>query len=274
MVIYTNVNPMNSMTSQMNTAQQPKQIGMIPQIIQKTIPVAQGYFNILKNAGIGVVTWFSIQEIRTRGVACQTLYNAFFNRDFFRCNKDEMKAVVDNLVAFYKSKGRVVQDFVNATAILDSQCPKKEYLHQLSCLFQQTVTEKSVSSLIYENMIPVVIGPALEEIFFGELLQKRVLEDLVKKVIHKVSPEYASLVDNKIYTSCRILLTALCFAVVMEMVKRGSTCDCLVDDEVKTALLGGIILGILRENFGLASTIVPRIIHNIVAIAPQILAQC
>ncbi len=139
-------------------------------------------------------------------------------------------------------------------ALFNPDCIGNDFgIHKLS------VNWHMAESIVFE--IPII-----EEVLFRGLLQDIVLKRGVKKAVELVSPKHAEFVDSQEYTAARILLTsAITSYFQLEFVQEKS---------VAKSFFKGIVFGILKEKYGLASAIGAHMLHAFTPMAPGLFSRC
>lgn len=231
-------------------------------------------------AGIikGAVTYGGLQAAYSK-VLLDEAYNlkvfsmAIFEPSNFRSIPKELQNAFDRtkyMSAPLMTK-EAVDNVTNSSAILHSPCPYKEYLHQSEILTGVHLTPELVGIMNAINMIAV---PSIgEELVFRGLLQDVILKRAVGKIIQKVAPAQAGLVDSKIYTAVRIAITTYAFVSIHES-NRGILSDEYVDMQLYATAIMGVAFGILKEVKGLSWAIGAHAINNLAATLPSIMMKC
>lgn len=217
----------------------------------------------------GALIWTGVQTALTQGLNLKYLYQIFFQNDF-RIDKYELKESWEKQIAQLKAEGATIPNYLTPDSILWADCPKKEYLKQLSIVFQKEFTpfQLKCESLFLNLMIPIA-----EETFFRGLIQDVVLTRLVSKVVKRNFADYASMLDSKIYTGIRILLTSLYFSYAHRD-NRLVYADRYVDQQLIATLVQGVGFGILKETHGLAASVGAHATNNFVWSIPGVYAAC
>ncbi len=115
---------------------------------------------------------------------------------------------------------------------------------------------------VYRSMAGIIVvrAPIMQEALFRGLSQDIILKRGVKKVVELVSPKHAGLVDSQAYTAARILVTSALFS--------------FGEKKVAESFFSGIIFGLLKEKYGLASAIGAHMLHAFVPMAPDLFSSC
>lgn len=122
--------------------------------------------------------------------------------------------------------------------------------------------------------LPIAVAaPIFEEALFRGILQDLILKRGVKHLIAQISPSMAKYVDSTIYTFCRILISSYAFSKFHEL-NRGLISDDYVDAQVQSTFYGGLLLGVIKETWGLSGAIGAHAFHNFTAILPDLVAKC
>lgn len=114
---------------------------------------------------------------------------------------------------------------------------------------------------------PVVVkAPIFHEVLFRGLLQDVILKQGVKKAVALVSPKHAELVDSKVYTAARILITSALYSFYREVNYRSNLAI--------ANFLYGLGFGILKEKYGLASAVGAHMLNAFVLTAGDLFSRC
>jgi hypothetical protein len=247
--------------------------------------ISQKGYAALKNigsfgAGIlkGAITYGGFQAV-TGQILTGTPYNlkvfsaAVLNPSEFRSNPYQLKEIFDK-IKFTLAPGltrEAINKMTNSNAILNADCPYQEYLNQANLLSGENNTPESIARI---NFLQFIVIPAVaEELIFRGLLQDVILKRLVGKVVQKIAPSHAGLVDSKIYTAIRIALTTYAFMSIHEA-NRAIMPDSYVDMQLISTIVMGIGFGILKEAKGLSWSIGAHAINNLSASLPGMMMKC
>lgn len=186
----------------------------------------------------------------------------------------QLKDGMERLILNFKSNGLPIPDTANPERILESLCPKEEFMKQFAALNNwQSPWVCEIAAIPMTIITSVIAGPILEELIFRKGLQQVVLKDGVKKVIQKISPAHADLVDSKIYTVCRVVLTSICFGLLhydnLQFASRE-----LIDKQVYHAFFIGMFFGFLKETDGLSACFCAHMINNLVVALGVFSVRC
>ncbi len=191
-----------------------------------------------------------------------------------KANPAHVKETMEKYILHFQANGLSIPDSVNPEKILESLCPKGEFMKQFA------VMSNWQSPLAYEIaclpglIMSIGIGaPVLEELVFRKGLQQVVLKDGVRKVIQKISPDHADLVDSKIYAVCRIVLTSICFALSHDSDFSFLAREA-IDQQVYVAFFAGLFFGFLKETDGLSACFCAHMINNIVVVLGSVFIRC
>lgn len=217
----------------------------------------------------GALIWTGVQTALTQGLNLNYLYQVFFQNDF-RIDKYELKESWEKQITQLKAEGTSIPNNLSADSILWVDCPKKEYLKQVGIVFQKEYTPFQLKC---ESLYLNLLMPAAEEVFFRGLIQDVILKRLAAKVVKKNFPNYASMLDSKIYTVIRILLTSLYFSYAHRD-NHLVYADRFVDQQLIATLVQGVGFGILKESHGLAASLGAHAINNFVWTIPGVYAEC
>lgn len=122
------------------------------------------------------------------------------------------------------------------------------------------------------NLI-TVIGPVAEEILFRGIIQDVALNRVIPYVLKKVMPGKETLLQSKIYTVGRIIVTSALFAAV-HSINRGVYSDEYVRVQIVSAFINGIIYGAEKESgLGLLGAIATHITLNTQAMSACIYTE-
>lgn len=246
--------------------------------------IGQKGYAVLKNissfgAGIlkGAVTYGGFQAVISQ-IFMGTPYNlkvfsaAVLNPSEFRSNPLKLKEGFDKIkfIIAPDMTAEAINNMTNSKAILNADCPYQEYLNQVNLLSGENNTPESIAKV---NVLQMIVIPAVaEELIFRGLLQDVILKRLVGKIVQKIAPSHAGLVDSKIYTAIRIALTTYAFMSIHEA-KQAIMADSYVEQMVAT-IIRGIGFGILKEAKGLSWAIGAHAINNLSAFLPSIMMKC
>jgi membrane protease YdiL (CAAX protease family) len=198
---------------------------------------------------------------------------AVLNPSEFRSNRFQLKETLDKIkfiIAPNMTK-EAINNMTNSKAILNADCPYQEYLNQVNLLSGENNTPESIARVSALQLI--VIPVVAEELIFRGLLQDVILKRLVGKVVQKIAPSHAGLVDSKIYTAIRIALTTYAFMSIHEA-NRAIMADSYVDKQLVGTIIMGIGFGILKEAKGLSWAIGAHAINNLSASLPGMMMKC
>lgn len=191
----------------------------------------------------------------------------------FHSNPIQLKEAFDK-IKFVIAPGLTedaINKMTNSSAILGSDCPYREYLNQVNLLSGEHNTPESIAKF---NIMQLIVIPAIaEELIFRGLLQDVILKRSVCKIVQKIAPSYAGLVDSKIYTAIRIALTTYAFMSLHDA-NRTIMADSYVDMQMVATIIMGIGFGILKETKGLSWAIGAHAINNLSAALPAIMMKC
>lgn len=247
------------------------QAGLLSKISTGASSMARWCFSTGANFVKGAAGFSLIQTILSGGATISLAKNALYHSDKFFLNRYEIFGNVNRILILFKNSGRTIPDSVDPSQILTSDCPKEEYLRQMSLVTGESF---SASDINRANLLFLVAGPSIiEESIFRGLIQDVLLKRCVAKFVGKVAPNSISLVDSKIYTVCRILLSSASFAAIHNM-NRLILSDEYVDFQIYYTFGLGIILGAMKEVGGLAPCIGAHAINNLTALLPSLLAKC
>lgn len=146
---------------------------------------------------------------------------------------------------------------IDPSSILKAECPQKEFFNQLNLLYDTKIPTPNP----FRADLPLIATfSTVEEALSRLLIQDMILKRLVKKVIHIISPQHASLADGKIYAACRIVLTSAIFSF---SAKRNT-------EEQMAHFMTGIALGVIKERNGILGSIGANTMNRFVGSIPEI----
>lgn len=122
-----------------------------------------------------------------------------------------------------------------------------------------------------------VWAPIIEEAQCRLLLQELLLKQLPKKILNKIAPQHAHLVDSKIAKITRVLVTSALFGVCHYIPAEHSRIlfhadkkeQCMLSNRVIGAFVGGVLLGSLQEATG--NVAYPILLHMLNNFIPALL---
>jgi hypothetical protein len=235
------------------------QMGATARVLSSASWYASRGFELLKGAAAGIGLATALDPRNSIRNLSLLIFNPEAISDLFRF---DLYFKFRDILANAKQEGFFIwlREWwfnIDPSSILHAACPKQEYFRQMN-LFNNSVIPDPISPTAQLNSL--VTAPVVEEIFARVLVQDVILKQLIAKLVHKISPQHAHLIESQIYTACRIVLTAALFTFGTD---RNS-------EELIRHLISGIVYGILKENSGILGSIGAHTMSNFVTSIPDL----
>jgi len=205
-----------------------------------------------------------LQGIYSGGASFRIIHDSFFNQDRLRLRE----SLLEEIYRKYATEANLYSFYWNTDIGLmkASTCPKEMLLGKFSL---------TNSELIRSILVEKVAFPVLsEEVLFRGIVQELLLKQGMRKLITAVSPKHASLVDSKIYTACRIVLTSLLGVAILEGSHKFHA-DNYTELMFNPTFMLGIGWGISKEVKGLPGSMAAHAVHRTISLLMQgIAARC
>lgn len=215
----------------------------------------------LGKAAFGAAAYAGMQAAWTRGKNLETLYHAVFCPEQLQFDLSRTKQVYRDMFRYSNnySNDNVSPEIMHtvANAVDQSERPAQEYLKQINAALNTKFTCAELPRLGRESLP----DPVVRRVLYQGLLQDVLLKHLVGRVLRKIAPQYTSVVDSKIYTTCRILVTAACAVAIEGHLDGGGW-------QVTAESLREIAFGILNETHGLAATLGAEAVNYLSTVYP------
>lgn len=215
---------------------------ILAKIGQKARSVTHWCMSTIAQASLGAVAGIAFQAVVSGGKSVYAAGDALLHPENHPYNLEMLHQEFDAFHSdFIRSTLGEISSHFSWTDIENSSCPKQEFLRQVEQV-------KIIKNMYYETNRPLL--PIVSPIVVGSccaLLQQVVLKRLAGRILNKVSPQHASIIDSKIYTACRVALTALCASALFY--PSGGRDDMAMS----VALITG--MGILAETHGLTASL-------------------
>ena len=225
----------------------------------------------------GAIAHMILSGLLTGGETLKILSNSILQFEVPPVNRQLLKEIIETTMndasqrSWWQTKwlDRVWYK-IDPETILTAKCPKEEF-YKLAAKMQSAAYNKPFDFL---NFNETVATPAVvEELIFRGVIQDLLLKKLVHKVIKRVAPAHANIIDSKIYTVCRIAITSVLFSSI-HLGNMGSLPDDYVYSQVIGSFIMGLWFGAIKERWGLAGSIAAHAMQNLTAILSAGAASC
>lgn len=185
----------------------------------------------------------------------------------------DFKDRLEKFKVIAEADGWVIPEGFNPSKILDSACPKGEYISQMTLIsnFKHPLIFEIVTNVY--NLSYSITMSVFEEFAFRKCTQELLLKDVPKMVLQKVSPSHANIIDTKIYTIFRVVIVSIIFAS-MHYINQDKMSDEENMFQLLFALIAGLNYGYLKETDGLSMSIAAHILHNVTSLVFSLFIRC
>lgn len=136
--------------------------------------------------------------------------------------------------------------------------PMRDFIQELAVQNSDTLELFNISNLlgIENDHLNIILKATVEEVVFRKVIQKLVLRELPRKIINKISPKHANIVDHKAAKAMQIAISAILFGLM-----HTNQWKCHKGGAIP-AIFAGAIFGLVAETSSVAGASLAHIVAN------------